>query len=147
MRNEHTTLAVLLGIAGGVLLIWGIKYARHTSDAAEDHQLFTAKVRCQGTADKYAKDNSFVGPDGTQFNSIIVKVDYSSVVHSCVAEVQADNAGFESFTVLDLVTRDVYGGGICKVNDDCDRRKHDIIESLDATFNDAMTGKAKPLRQ
>lgn len=135
--------ALILGIiAGG-----SIDEAYHRSGDATDRRLFTAKVRCQKLSEKYSTDNSTsaIVPGSSMVTTTILRVDYSPAAHSCIAETERSQLGFAAYSIIDIVTGDMYGGGVCKEGDYCKRRSSDISKTDDETFNRAVTGTIKPL--
>ena len=49
------------------------------------------------------------------------------------------------FSVVDLVTGEIYGGKVCTKGRDCDAKNGEIMEAEDDTFRHALEGAIKPL--
>lgn len=75
----------------------------------------------------------------------ILKVDYSAVSHSCIAEVETQSHGLDEFSVVDIVTKEIYGGRICNEGDGCNKLIDEIHKKNDDLYVRAIAGSIKPL--
>jgi hypothetical protein len=138
-------------VAGAVCLLGGAVIGAvleaHSTSEREDRELFAAKLHCQTIGEKYAADNTTppIGPSALSSSVSILLVDYSRASHSCIALTETQTAGAQAYSVVDLVTNQIYGGGACEARADCKNRYAEIMKKAEATFNQAVSGEIHPL--
>jgi hypothetical protein len=147
MTGTRAWVMIAAAFTLGVLAGGGINEVYHRSADATDRRLFGAKLRCQHLSEKYSTDNSIsaMGSGLAEVTTTILKVDYSSASHSCIALTETRHSGFIDYSVIDIVTQEIYELRSCKQGDDCDRPASDILKTTNETFSRAVAGTIKSL--